>query len=205
MCKVLNMKTKKRFICAIGAVVAIVMAICIITAINIYHYGKTDEKQRADVAIILGAAASDHEVSPVYRERINHAIWLYQNGYVKNIITTGGVTNRNTKSDAEIAKEYIVNSGIPESSVFTDNQSTITEENLKYAREIMQKQNFASCILVSDPLHMIRSMQMAKNLGLTAFSSPTPTTRYQSLRTQIPFLVREVFFYLGYCVLSPFR
>lgn len=201
----ITIKTKKRLVYGIGAVVAIVMAICIITAIDIYYYGKTDEKQRADVAIVLGAAASDYGVSPVYRERINHAIWLYQNGYVKNIITTGGVTNGNTKSDAEIAKEYMVNNGIPESSVFTDNQSTITEENLKYAREIMQKQNFGSCILVSDPLHMKRSMQMAKDLGLTAFSSPTPTTRYQSLRTQIPFLARKVFFYLVYCVLSPFR
>lgn len=101
------MKTKKRFICAIGAVIAIVMTICAITAINIYHYGKTDEKQRADVAIVPGAAASDYGVSPVYRERINHAIWLYQNGYVKNMITTGGVTNGNTKSDAEIASEFV--------------------------------------------------------------------------------------------------
>ncbi len=31
-----------------------------------------------------------------------------------------------------------------------------------------------------------------------AYSSPTSTTRYISLKTKLPFLAREVFFYIGY-------
>ena len=69
----------------------------------------------------------------------------------------------------------------------------------------MIKENFGSCIIVSDPLHMKRSMLMAKDLNMKAYSSPTPTTRYKSLKTKIPFLNREVFFYLGYCLARPFR
>ena len=46
----------------------------IITAVNITHYGTMDEKAHCDVAIVLGAATSNGEVSPVYRERINHGI-----------------------------------------------------------------------------------------------------------------------------------
>lgn len=192
------------------AVIFVLLIVYIFTGAVIYNYGKTDEKQSADVIIVLGAAASDDGVSPVYRERINHAIWLYENNYADYIITTGGIADGNIKSDAEIAKEYIVTCGIPASKVFTENKSSITEENLKYAKEIMKKEimkkeNFSSCIIVSDPLHMKRSMLMAKDFGLEAYSSPTPTTRYKSAKTQIPFLIREDFFYLGYCLLRPFR
>lgn len=183
----------------------VLLIVYIFTGAAIYNYGKTDEKQSADVIIVLGAAASDDGVSPVYQERINHAIWLYENNYADYIITTGGIAEGNIKSDAEIAKDYILKRGVSGSRVFTENKSSITEENLKYAKEIMIKENFGSCIIVSDPLHMKRSMLMAKDLNMKAYSSPTPTTRYKSLKTKIPFLNREVFFYLGYCLARPFR
>lgn len=62
----------------------------------------------------------------------------------------------------------------------------------------MDNNAYQSAIIVSDPLHMKRSMVMAKDHGIKAFSSPTPTTRYVSLESKIPFLVREEFFYIGY-------
>jgi uncharacterized SAM-binding protein YcdF (DUF218 family) len=49
-------------------------------------------------------------------------------------------------------------------------------------------------LIVSDPLHMRRAMAMAEAEGFDAFPAPTPTTRYRSLGTQLPFLAREVWF-----------
>ena len=62
-----------------------------------------------------------------------------------------------------------------------------------------------TAIIVSDPLHMKRAMLMAKDYGIEACSSPTPTTMYKSAKTQIPFLAREVFFYIGYSIVRVFR
>ena len=45
---------------------------------------------------------------------------------------------------------------------------------------------------------MKRSMMMAKDYEIEAVSSPTPTTRYQTWRSKLPFLARETFFYVGY-------
>ena len=39
---------------------------------------------------------------------------------------------------------------------------------------------------------------MASDLGLDAHPSPTPTTRYRTLKTQLGFLAREIYFYLAY-------
>ncbi len=196
---------KKRIAMFFGIIAALIIIICLFVAISICSYGEVDNKQNADVAIVLGAASAESGVSPVYQERINHAVWLYENGYVSYIITTGGVSEGNTRSDAEIAKEYAISCGIPADVILTESESSITEENLKYAKAIMAERDFSTCIVVSDPLHMKRAMLMAEDFGLTAFSSPTPTTRYQTQRTKLPFLLREEFFYIGYCILRPFR
>jgi len=43
-------------------------------AVRIYSFGNTVTDAKGDVAIVLGAAVWGKELSPVFRERINHAI-----------------------------------------------------------------------------------------------------------------------------------
>lgn len=185
--------------------VFLILLCAIITAVSIAQYGKLDEKAHCDVAIILGAATSNGEVSPVYRERINHGIRLYENGYVDYLILTGGVGKGNKKSDAYVAKQYAIEKGVPEQVILMEEKSKITEENLEYAKEIMDEFSMDTAIIVSDPLHMKRAMLMASDYGIDACSSPTPTTMYKSAKTQFPFLAREVFFYIGYSIVRVFR
>ena len=177
----------------------------IFTAISIVSYGKIDEKANSDVAIVLGAGTSNGEVSPVYRERINHGIWLYENDYVDYLILTGGIGEGNNASDAYIAKQYALSKSVPEQAIFIEEKSTITEENLENAKAIMDENSFDTAIIVSDPLHMKRAMLMAGDYGIDACSSPTPTTMYRSFKTKIPFLAREEFFYIGYSIVRVFR
>ena len=184
----------------------LLVAVCLIsTSLSIVRFSRVDEARPADAAVVLGAAAPNGTVSPVYRERINHAIGLYESDLVRYIIMTGGTADGNTVSDALAAKNYAVSQGIPESSVLVEDQSTITEENLEYAKKIMDEHGLDTALIVSDPLHMKRAMLMAEDYELTAYSSPTRTSMYKSLRTKIPFLLREEFFYIGYRVVRLLR
>ena len=175
------------------------------TAVEIIAYGNKDYKTHSDVAIILGAGTYGDEVSPVFRERINHGIWLYENGFVDYLIFTGGVGEGNIKSDALVAKEYAVSKSVPEEAIFIEEKSTITEENLEFAKKIMDENAFKNAIIVSDPLHMKRAMLMVKDYGIDGVSSPTTTSMYKSIKTKIPFLLREEFFYIGYKIVRLFR
>ena len=187
-------------------ILSVLIAVCLIAvASDIVNYGKRDEKAPSDVAIVLGAATTNGEVSPVYRERINHAIWLYENGYVDYLILTGGFGDGNSVSDSAAAKNYAISRGIPENVIFIEEASTITEENLEQAKIIMDNNSLNTAILVSDPLHMKRAMRMADDYGIDALTSPTPTSMYRSLKTKLPFLLREEFFYIGYLIVSIFR
>ena len=198
-------RDKCKIILASGVISLLLIVFAIGIAISIWNYGKVDEKAPADVAIVLGAAVWDGEVSPVYRERINHAITLYEEGTVDFIILTGGFGEGSYKSDSQVAKEYALSQGIPEEKILIEEKSTITEENFEFSKEVMEENDLETAIIVSDPLHMKRAMLMAKDYNITALSSPTTTSMYKSLKTKIPFLLREEFFYVGYCVVRMFR
>ena len=188
---------KRRYKITAAMLAALMVYIAANTA-SIYIYAEMDEKRAADTAIILGTAADESGPSPVYRERINHGIELYNDGYVGKLIMTGGTGEGNTHSDAYIAKQYAVSQGIPDGDILTEDTSTITQENLENSKLIMDENGFDTAIIVSDPLHMRRAMLLARDAGITAYSSPTPTTMYVSAKTKLPFLAREVFFYIGY-------
>lgn len=196
---------KKAIIFVSLFIVLLILFYLIFTAIGIVNYGKQDHKTDCDVAIVLGAGTQDGEVSPVYRERLNHGIWLYENGYIDFLILTGGMGDGNSISDAEAAKLYVMSKSVPENIIFIEEKSTITEENLEYAKELMDSNSLNTAIIVSDPLHMKRAMLMAGDYGIDAYSSPTPSTMYKSFKTQFSFLVREEFFYIGYSIVRIFR
>ncbi len=172
--------------------------------ISIWQYASVDETCKADVAIVLGAAASDNEVSPVFRERINQGIRLYENGYVEKIMITGGYGEGNQYSDAYVGMQYAMEQGIPEEDILIEEKSIITQENLENAKVIMEQNGLESALIVSDPLHMKRSMLLAKDRGIKSFSSPTTTSMYQGTWVKLKFLAREVFFYVGYKVVNLF-
>lgn len=163
------------------------------TALRIREYAHIDETQPADVAVVLGAAAWRNRPSPVFAERINHAIELYRQGYVHNIIFTGGYGRNPEMADSEIAREYAIQRGIPASAIYVETNSTDTQENLAEAQKLMQALGFQTALLVSDPLHMYRTQQLAAEMGMETFSSPTPTSRYRSTAARTIFTLREVY------------
>jgi len=85
-------------------------------------------------------------------------------------------------------------------TILLETSSTKTYDNLRFAIPIAEKNNLRTFLVVSDPLHMRRAMRMANDLGLDARSSPTPSTLYHSLSSQMAFLSREVYYSFTYLV-----
>ena len=196
--------SKKLGILLVVILLCISLLWVVFNAVEIWNYSKIDETAESDVAIVLGAATYDGEVSPVFRERINHAVELYKNGTVKVIIMTGGIGEGNSISDALAGKNYAVSKGVKEEHILIEEKSTITQENLIYSKEIMDNNGYETALLVSDPLHMKRAMLLAENSGIDCNSSPTTTSRYISVKSKIKFLCREVFYYTGYKIVASF-
>ncbi|GAB6108265.1 YdcF family protein [Fusibacter bizertensis] len=182
----------------VQVIIVLFISYIIYIAISISLYGNISEIVKADAALVLGAGTWEDKPSPVFEERIKHGIWLYKNGYVDKLIFTGGKGKNNDCSDSSIAKDYAIKQSIPIEDIFIEEESTITQENILFAAQIIKDNGIGTVIIVSDPLHMKRAMLMAKDYQLKAYTSPTPTTKYVSLKNKTLFLAREVFFYIGY-------
>lgn len=192
---------KRRLILVLLALMSALMLAFISTALSIYLYsGNINNK--AETAIVLGAAVWGEEPSPVFRERINHAINLYKNGDVSTIIFTGGVGDRNEPAEAIVGKNYAIAQRVKAANILIETQSRTTSQNLKNALKVGSDNQLTKFLIVSDPLHMKRAVLMARDLGMDAYPSPTPTTRYRSFHSQMEFLMRETYFYLVYLVLK---
>jgi uncharacterized SAM-binding protein YcdF (DUF218 family) len=190
------MITKKRKLLWLLPLMLLLWILYVAISICIYSY-KSDSNS-SDAAIVLGAAVWDSEPSPVFKERIDYAINLYKAGTVKKIVFTGGVGENDILPEAIIAKAYATHNGVDKKDILLELSSKTTFENLKGAKGILDDKQLGRVLVVSDPLHMKRSMKIARDLGMNAYPSPTPTTQYKSLKSKTGFLSHEIYFYTTY-------
>lgn len=168
------------------------------SAVSVYVYSRRDETQMADAAIVLGAAVFGDRPSPVLRERINHAIRLYETGYVDVIIFTGGLGQTARVTEAEASAAYAQSRGVPAEAILLETTSTNTRENLRNARLIAAENNLQSFLIVSTPFHMKRAISIADDLSMDAYTSPTQTTRWINAYTKSRAFAQEVVSYIVY-------
>ncbi|HEX8649898.1 MAG TPA: YdcF family protein [Pyrinomonadaceae bacterium] len=192
-------------------IVKVVLVICAtlilavgLLALSIYSYRNTASDVHADAAIVLGAAVWGNELSPVFRERVNHAIDLYRSGRVRKLIFTGGQGNQGEQAESFAARQYAQQSGVPAGDILIEDRSHTTYENILYAKQVADDHGLNKVLIVSDPLHMKRAVVMARDMGMEAYPSPTLTTRYQSVKSQVGLLAHETYYYTGYLLRRPF-
>lgn len=167
----------------------------ITNAITIYNYSFEYSEEKSDVAIVLGAGTDNGIVSPIFKERINHSVYLFNENRVDMILLTGGYGHKQNQSDSYLAKQYLLSQGIPNEVIVIEEKSRYTIENLSESIKIMDSLELKSALIVTDPLHMKRSIELAKKLKIDCEPSPTKTTMYRSFFPKTKSLIYETFYY----------
>ena len=180
-----------------GTVCLLILGLMVI-AWDIYRFAQVDATSHADAAIVLGAAAFGDDPSPVLRERVNHAIQLYETGMVSSLIMTGGQGATGNASEARVAANFAIANGIPGAAILLDECSRDTVANLRHARQIGVEAGFTTYLVVSTPYHMRRVTLIAADLDLDVKSSPTRTIAWISWYTQSRAFVQEMVRYALY-------
>ena len=120
------------------------------------------------------------------RARYSHAGKLFQQGIVRNIIVSGGVSVKNVGlTEAEWFKEELIALGVPADRIFLENQATNATENVEYALSILKQQGFTSIVLVMSDFTGIRAHLTAKRalLGyeIDIYNSHAPSSGLESM------------------------
>lgn len=149
----------------------------------------------AEKAIVLGAAINGDQPSPVFKARIDHAIDLLQSGQVKYLIFTGGIGEGKTLAESEVAQAYALEKGISNKQIFIETASRTTYQNLQESRQFIDHPQSTPVMVISDPLHLARAKMIMNRLDIKSTTSATPYSRYRTWKTQLPFLLREIYFW----------
>lgn len=141
-------------------------------------YGIAAKPKKSDCIIILGCQVRGMSLSQFLEERLNKGIELYNMGFAKYLIVSGGQGPGEDITEAEAMKTYLVSKGIDENNIIMEDKSSNTMENLKNSKLIMDEKDFSTAIIVSNKYHLRRASIMAKRTGLNASYSGIFVSRY---------------------------
>ncbi len=156
------------------AVVALAVAYVGGTFVQVWWASRQDEPRAASAIVVLGAAQWNGRPSPVLAERLDHAAALYQQGFAKLIIVTGGKQAGDRVTQGMAGFRYLLGKGVPESALKVEVDGIDTYTELSASALIVRNAGLSpDVILVSDPYHMFRAEVIAAEVGLRASPSPT--------------------------------
>lgn len=168
----MSKRKKPRWLRRILLYLCILIGICgIWSGYVVYRIEKTIQEavpRHADVGIVLGAAVWGDGPSPGLRERLDQALWLYQNGYVPALLVTGGLGEGKRLTEAAVMQKYLTERGVPAERILLETKATSTYENLLFSQQVMVAHHLRYALVISHDYHLERAMTMAQALGLPA-------------------------------------
>jgi uncharacterized SAM-binding protein YcdF (DUF218 family) len=170
------------------------------TALRVWQVARADDRERADIILVLGAAQYNGKPSAIFEARLRHAKQLYQEGVAKTIVTTGGNRVGDNYTEAYAGLLWLRAAGVPTADTFAVAEGSDTLGSLRATAAEAHRHAWHTAVLVSDPWHSLRARTMADDQGLQAWTSPTHSGPIVRTRlTQLRYIYREtgaLLFYL---------
>lgn len=134
--------------------------------------GSRAQEERADFIIVPGARVQkDGQPGPSLHGRLEHAAELYKKGLASHIVCTGG-RGDSGHLEAEASRDFLVDRGVPAEAVVLEDMSHTTWENFAFAVDETGPRGWTTCLVVTDPFHMLRCLAMAREVGLQPLAAP---------------------------------
>lgn len=149
-------------------------------------YQFNQPKYNQDYVIVLGAGLTGgKKVTPLLAKRIDRAIQFYRKQSEETLsppqlLMSGGQGPDEKVPEAQAMREYALEQGIPDEDIIMEAQSTNTLENMKFSKEIMEREKPGGyhAIFTSNNYHIFRAGMYAEDVGLKIDGIGSKTARY---------------------------
>jgi uncharacterized SAM-binding protein YcdF (DUF218 family) len=174
-----------------------VMALLVVTAVQVVHTASLQELHPADAIVVFGAAEYYGRPSPVLRARLDHAFDLYEHHIAPVVITTGGAAADPTFSEGGVGEAHLHKRGIPENALIAETQGSDTAQSAQRVAVIMRANGLHSCVAVSDAYHVFRIRKLLEHEGIApVYVAPRPDSVPRTRWTRAEAVLRESVSYL---------
>lgn len=130
-----------------------------------------------DIAVVLTGITNNARKTPTDRvymqegaDRILHALMLYRQGKVKQILITGGtveVTGKVHTSEAVLLAQILAQAQVPSEDIILETSARNTHENAKNTHQLVkEKYPDKTLLLITSAFHMRRAKACFEKVGL---------------------------------------
>lgn len=143
------------------------------TFVQVWQASGHDGARRAQAIVVMGAAQYDGRPSPALKNRLDHALDLYDEAMAPMIVVTGGRQDGDRYTEATAGYNYLRTQGVPDGDIRKEVQGETTYESLAAVARFLAPEDVDDVIVVSGPAHAKRLSGVASAVGLDAAVSPS--------------------------------
>lgn len=154
-------------LCVVGAVLAAFLGVCGYNGAMMAKYAEVPLEQ-VNCVMILGCQV--HGISPggELENRLNTALPLIEADTDIPVIVTGGQGRGEYITEAQCMKQWLMEHGVSESRIYTEEESTSTEENFSNSVPIMEQLGITDGVaVVTNDFHQYRAELNARRSGIS--------------------------------------
>jgi len=143
-----------------------------VTLVQVWLTSRQYDPRPAGAILVMGAAEYKGVPSLDLAARLDEALTLYQHGYARLIVVTGGKEPGDVYTEAQAGARYLQRRGVPAGDILQSGGGD-SYGNISEAVPELRAHGARTVLITTDPFHEYRSMAIASELKL--LPSPTPT------------------------------
>lgn len=154
------------------------------------------EDQKIETALILGAGVdSQGEMSDYLKDRVDAAIYLYNNNNIENILVSGDNSRKNY-NEVEPVKKYLLDKEVFSGDIYLDHAGFDTYDSLYRAKYIFEQEEL---VVISQKYHVPRAVVIGRMLGIKTYGfaslkyEGTPKYRLREIVGRVKILYDFIF------------
>ena len=162
-------KAQKRVSAVLAVLIAAALALYIGVTGRVVAGSFAQPAPNADYMLVLGARVKENGPSVLLSFRIDKAGEYLADNRDTVAILCGGQGDNEPMSEAQAMYDGLIARGVDASRLIMEDKSTSTEENIAFARAIMNDDS-ASVVITTTGYHVYRALETAKAQGLNDVS-----------------------------------
>ena len=161
-----------RWLIALLVFVAVAAPLLVVSlVVAIYWQARADQTRPVDAIVVMGTAQFNGRPGPVLRARLDRALEAYRQGVAPLVVVTGGRRPGDEFPEAEAARDYLLERGVPAEAILLENEGGNSWRSLQGVAALLRERGLSEVLLVSDGFHLFRVKLMARDLGLSAHAT----------------------------------
>lgn len=158
--------------------------------LQMFCFGKTDYRRKADIAVVFGARVyASGKPSDALADRVRTGVELYRQGLVPKLLFSGGPGD-GAIHETEAMRAMAIRLGVPDRDILIDSKGINTRATVKNTEQMFPELAATRVLVVSHFYHLPRIKMSYQRTGWNVYTVPA---RESYTLKQMPFfMAREV-------------